>query len=237
MSPESDGVIGEFDWDDIASEPAESPTTPRPTLPFSRKVATRPPERTERTERTPLLRKTISFTDVPHPRRTSTAVNDTPMVPHAGPSSLPGPPTLRRRSSAASARSMKYNYGGQSTFGQTVRLFIPCDVLALIILKLFNSIAILLGIGMLSEPLAFAYAGWGMGFILIIFYGFISCYTCVPAAWFLCLQFISSQCKNSGRNNPVGSAAQIIRRHWSEGVRAPIHRLHQHTVLPGTLCR
>ncbi|KAJ7145708.1 transmembrane amino acid transporter protein-domain-containing protein [Mycena epipterygia] len=56
---------------------------------------------------------------------------------------------------------MKYNYGGQSTFGQT----------------LFNSIAILLGIGMLSEPLAFAYAGWGMGLVLIIFYGFISCYT------------------------------------------------------------
>ncbi|KAJ7662895.1 transmembrane amino acid transporter protein-domain-containing protein [Mycena rosella] len=30
---------------------------------------------------------------------------------------------------------------------------------------------------MLSEPLAFAYAGWGMGLALIIFYGFISCYT------------------------------------------------------------
>ncbi|KAF5382924.1 hypothetical protein D9757_006378 [Collybiopsis confluens] len=33
---------------------------------------------------------------------------------------------------------------------------------------LFNSIAILLGIGMLSEPLAFAYAGWITGTILII---------------------------------------------------------------------
>jgi vesicular inhibitory amino acid transporter len=48
--------------------------------------------------------------------------------------------------------------------------------------QLFNSIAILLGIGMLSEPLAFAYAGWGMGLVLIIFYGYISCYTCVSAA-------------------------------------------------------
>ncbi|KAJ7468733.1 transmembrane amino acid transporter protein-domain-containing protein [Mycena latifolia] len=161
-SQESDGFIGQFDWDDTPSEPAETPTTPRPTLPFSRKVAPSPgprPERIERTERTPLLRKTISFTDTPHPRR---AIHDTLTVPQAGPSSFPGhSPDLRRRSSAASARSMKFIYGGQSTFGQT----------------LFNSIAILLGIGMLSEPLAFAYAGWGMGFVLIIFYGFISCYT------------------------------------------------------------
>lgn len=44
-------------------------------------------------------------------------------------------------------------------------------------MKLFNSVAILLGIGMLSEPLAFAYAGWGTGTILIVSYGFIACYT------------------------------------------------------------
>ncbi|EMD41799.1 hypothetical protein CERSUDRAFT_110364 [Gelatoporia subvermispora B] len=55
----------------------------------------------------------------------------------------------------------RYNYGGQSTFGQT----------------LFNSIAILFGIGMLSEPLAFAYAGWIGGAILITFYGCVTCYT------------------------------------------------------------
>ncbi|KAJ7085371.1 transmembrane amino acid transporter protein-domain-containing protein [Mycena belliarum] len=160
-SPSLEGFIGGFDWDDMPSEPAETPTTPRPTLPFSRKVATpatRSTERNDRNEHTPLLRKTISFTDVPHPRR---VVNDTLTVPQAGPSGPPGRPDLRRRSSAASARSMNFHYGGQSTFGQT----------------LFNSIAILLGIGMLSEPLAFAYAGWGMGFVLIIFYGFISCYT------------------------------------------------------------
>ncbi|KAJ7657800.1 transmembrane amino acid transporter protein-domain-containing protein [Mycena polygramma] len=164
-TPDSDGIIGQFDWDDLRSETSESPTTPRPILPFSRKVpappGVRPPEQTERTERTPLLRKTISFTNTPHPRRTSTAANDTLAVPLAGPSGSPGRPGLRRRSSAASARSMRHNYGGQSTYGQT----------------LFNSIAILLGIGMLSEPLAFAYAGWGMGFVLIIFYGCISCYT------------------------------------------------------------
>ena len=45
--------------------------------------------------------------------------------------------------------------------------------------QLFNAIAILLGIGMLSEPLAFAYAGWIGGTCLIIFYGYITCYTYV----------------------------------------------------------
>lgn len=45
--------------------------------------------------------------------------------------------------------------------------------------QLFNSIAILLGVGMLSEPLAFAYAGWAAGTVLVISYGYISCYTYV----------------------------------------------------------
>ncbi|KAG1755108.1 transmembrane amino acid transporter protein-domain-containing protein [Suillus paluster] len=66
---------------------------------------------------------------------------------------------LRRKSSATLKKP--YNYGGQSTYGQT----------------LFNSIAILLGIGMLSEPLAFAYAGWIGGTALIIFLGCLNCYT------------------------------------------------------------
>ncbi|KAJ7619383.1 transmembrane amino acid transporter protein-domain-containing protein [Roridomyces roridus] len=155
--PSSDvGFIGEFDWDETPVE--EEPTTPRANLPFSRKAFPSPrTQSSERTERTPLLRKSISFTKLPHPRRPSTAANnDSLAIPGHTISSA----TLRRPS-AASTRSMKYNYGGQSTFGQT----------------LFNSIAILLGIGMLSEPLAFAYAGWGMGSILIVFYGFISCYT------------------------------------------------------------
>lgn len=57
-------------------------------------------------------------------------------------------------------------------------LSVPLDpTLILGYFQLFNSIAILLGIGMLSEPLAFAYAGWICGTLLIIFYGFITCYT------------------------------------------------------------
>jgi vesicular inhibitory amino acid transporter len=46
---------------------------------------------------------------------------------------------------------------------------------------LFNSIAILLGIGMLSEPLAFAYAGWIGGTFLVVSYGLVTCYTSVPS--------------------------------------------------------
>ncbi|KAK0220683.1 transmembrane amino acid transporter protein-domain-containing protein [Armillaria fumosa] len=62
-------------------------------------------------------------------------------------------------SSDASIASL--NPRGKSTFGQT----------------LFNSIAVLLGVGMLAQPLAFAYAGWVMGTILLVSFGFISCYT------------------------------------------------------------
>ncbi|KAG8726383.1 hypothetical protein FRC12_023450, partial [Ceratobasidium sp. 428] len=66
-----------------------------------------------------------------------------------------------RRLSVAHRKSVSKPPRGSSSFGQT----------------LFNAIAILLGVGMLSEPLAFAYAGWIGGFVLITFYGFLTCYT------------------------------------------------------------
>ncbi|KAG8737451.1 hypothetical protein FRC10_008168 [Ceratobasidium sp. 414] len=66
-----------------------------------------------------------------------------------------------RRLSVAHRKSVSKPPRGSSSFGQT----------------LFNAIAILLGVGMLSEPLAFAYAGWIGGFALITFYGFLTCYT------------------------------------------------------------
>ncbi|GJJ08761.1 hypothetical protein Clacol_002980 [Clathrus columnatus] len=70
---------------------------------------------------------------------------------------------LRKTStlSVASKQPKYYFEPGRSTYRQT----------------LFNSTAILLGVGMLSEPSAFALAGWIPGFILIVFYGFITCYT------------------------------------------------------------
>ncbi|KAJ7139827.1 transmembrane amino acid transporter protein-domain-containing protein [Mycena epipterygia] len=53
------------------------------------------------------------------------------------------------------------NRFGRSTFGQT----------------LFNCVAMLVGIGLLSVPLAFSNAGWIMGTVIILSYGYISCYT------------------------------------------------------------
>jgi len=44
---------------------------------------------------------------------------------------------------------------------------------------MFNAIAVLVGIGVLSEPLAFAYAGWIGGTALLIFFGFVTNYTWV----------------------------------------------------------
>ncbi|KAJ7042541.1 transmembrane amino acid transporter protein-domain-containing protein [Mycena alexandri] len=71
-----------------------------------------------------------------------------------------------RRSSTSSSydsetSSSTVNKYGRSTFGQT----------------LFNCVAMLVGIGLLSVPLAFAYTGWVAGTLLIFSYGFISCYT------------------------------------------------------------
>lgn len=74
-------------------------------------------------------------------------------------------------SSQISARLIEHRYGsspnfdafstGTSTFGQT----------------LFNSFNVLCGVGILSEPLAFASAGWIAGGILLAFCGLITNYT------------------------------------------------------------
>ncbi|KAJ6502783.1 transmembrane amino acid transporter protein-domain-containing protein [Mycena vitilis] len=161
VTPNSDLTISDpFDWHVAPTENTRIPSMqPQSSLPLPTATILRSseqPDQPEQSERTPLLRKTISFTSTPHPERTAASTSVL-----SGPSGFPTRPGLRSRSSGASVRSVKSNYGGQSTFGQT----------------LFNSIAILLGIGMLSEPLAFAYAGWGMGFALIILYGYLSCYT------------------------------------------------------------
>ncbi|CAE6456113.1 unnamed protein product [Rhizoctonia solani] len=73
-----------------------------------------------------------------------------------------------RRLSINRRKSVSRPPRGSSSYGQT----------------LFNAIAILLGVGMLSEPLAFAYAGWIGGFVLIAFYGFLTCYTVVLVVLF-----------------------------------------------------
>ncbi|KAI0094699.1 transmembrane amino acid transporter protein-domain-containing protein [Irpex rosettiformis] len=130
-----------------------------------------PSPRNNARENTPLLHKVTSLTFAEPRRPAPPNASDGALVPMP----IDGPPvTLTRRVSQVSTRSgpavrrgstasraTKAIQAGQSTSGQT----------------LFNAIAILLGIGMLSEPLAFAYAGWIGGFLLITFYGWITCYT------------------------------------------------------------
>ncbi|CAL1696011.1 unnamed protein product [Somion occarium] len=166
-----DAVVGNMRWDeDISPGP---PTTRQFLVPIldrretSQSSATikpleNPPVTLEARERTPLLRKRTSLSFQERPSYTQ------PLTGRLPPSPRPMP--IARRSSQLSALSRisgasvvtaKQLPGGQSTFGQT----------------LFNAIAILLGIGMLSEPLAFAYAGWIGGSLIIISYGFVTCYT------------------------------------------------------------
>ncbi|KAJ7357064.1 transmembrane amino acid transporter protein-domain-containing protein [Mycena albidolilacea] len=95
-------------------------------------------------------------------RSEAIVVHPAPPVPDERAPLIRGSSTLSESSYANSeATSSTVNEYGQSTFGQT----------------LFNCVAMLVGIGLLSVPLAFAYSGWLMGTVLILSYGFISCYT------------------------------------------------------------
>ncbi|KAF8167933.1 transmembrane amino acid transporter protein-domain-containing protein [Crassisporium funariophilum] len=175
--PRNDSFVGQLDWDedydaerpglrreqDTASTHVERFThIPR----HSPRTLLAPPILQTPREDTPLLHKKISFSATPPVRRNviESPKNDSyNLQPELGLYLTPPPPVQRRLSStsAASAKGVRYNFRGKSTFGQT----------------LFNSIAILLGIGMLSEPLAFAYSGWAVGTFLIMSYGLVACYT------------------------------------------------------------
>ncbi|TFK40992.1 transmembrane amino acid transporter protein-domain-containing protein [Crucibulum laeve] len=174
--PRTDSFVGQLEWDEeedtsdragVSVPPGRVLHAPqRPSLPHSARERLIQQAGTAH-ENTPLLQKKVSFTTPPHPRHPGwpgLTQKDSPVQPTGDQSQLLTVALSHRRPSIVStksARSGRYNYGGHSTFGQT----------------LFNSIAILLGIGMLSEPLAFAYSGWVVGTILIISYGFLSCYT------------------------------------------------------------
>jgi solute carrier family 32 (vesicular inhibitory amino acid transporter) len=118
-----------FEWDD--SEP-EAETVPRgrqdtvhhATHPLRGRIgrlASSGPHtaRMSAGERTPLLRKAISLSAAAHPRHRS-ASRDAGSD-HLGSDSLGAKAApLSRQRSVSSIRDLKHNYGGQSTFGQTV---------------------------------------------------------------------------------------------------------------------
>ena len=128
-------------------------------------------------ETTPLLRKAASFTV--SSSKTPPAFSD--RTNYKSLSHPDDPNTVLQNSTPVpSATIVEHHYNGKSTYGQTVsliKIYIFKRYLCNIGLQLFNCIAVLLGIGMLSEPLAFAYAGWLWGTVLIIFFGLITCYT------------------------------------------------------------
>ncbi|KAF9821952.1 hypothetical protein IEO21_00382 [Rhodonia placenta] len=163
-----DGVVSNLQWDeDLTSGPSQvgRVQSQRFLVPGPRRQLTRasttsiaipttPTPTAE--ERTPLLSASPVESYVVNAVDPSAAVQTTLNVQSA----VSG--LVARKPSQRSVRAGNTKAPtGHSTFGQT----------------LFNAIAILLGIGMLSEPLAFAFAGWIGGTAIIISYGLITCYT------------------------------------------------------------
>jgi len=105
------------------------------------------------TERTPLLRpgRTTSI------QRSWTAHDRLSPSPHRRLS------VSHRRLSASSARRRMSTAPavGESGNGQT----------------LFNAVAVLVGVGLLSMPLAFSYAGWIGGTIMLLGFSYLTCHT------------------------------------------------------------
>ncbi|CAE6473471.1 unnamed protein product [Rhizoctonia solani] len=126
---------------------SEDGTSPRSILREHDSVASSPDER-----RLLLSTKVPTYSD---------NMSDSRGRPHGHTLGNTASPRMRRLSIINRRKSLSRLPRGSSSYGQT----------------LFNAIAILLGVGMLSEPLAFAYAGWIGGFMLITFYGFLTCYT------------------------------------------------------------
>ncbi|KAI0662739.1 transmembrane amino acid transporter protein-domain-containing protein [Cubamyces menziesii] len=156
-----DALLENIQWDeDLTPGPSTeqrsfdlpTPTVTSPRYPMTPSSDDIPTPRAG--ERTPLfVRQTTSATVLGRP------------APQEQTRPVPQYSAVQRRISRSSMVSKGEpkvpQHTGQSTFAQT----------------LLNAVAVLFGIGMLSEPLAFAYAGWIGGSILIIGYGYISCYT------------------------------------------------------------
>lgn len=137
-----DSFFGEFDWDDAQSESRPfNHQLSGPASPLSWGSQPNRPHRTQ--EDSPLLRKGVP-SSTPHlHKRPSIATNAAENLPQinendyltishtgaiAAQHSSHEPPALVRRTSALSARSVTYNYGGKSTFGQTVSTMAMCHV-------------------------------------------------------------------------------------------------------------
>lgn len=86
-----------------------------------------------------------------------------------------------RRRTTHGLRRLSEASRGDSTDGQTVSAPLSpsstCVIARIAHAKLFNAVAVLLGIGVLSLPLAFAYAGWVAGTAMLMGFAWLTCHT------------------------------------------------------------
>ncbi|PFH54636.1 hypothetical protein AMATHDRAFT_134903 [Amanita thiersii Skay4041] len=157
-SPPNDfSFVSELPWDEDSEQGGRTPKI-QPHVPRPNRV--RIPRRSRRLQRPRTISDVTPLLQAPPPVALDipVAVHEQQNINSQGYLAISD--SFSRRLSVSS-KSIRQTHTGQSTFGQT----------------LFNATAILLGIGLLSEPLAFSYAGWTAGTILIIFYAFIASYT------------------------------------------------------------
>ncbi|ORY78078.1 transmembrane amino acid transporter protein-domain-containing protein [Leucosporidium creatinivorum] len=119
-------------------------------------------------ERSPLISNRLSPTstsisDASRPGRTPLLLHAATLADHTKQQATPERSFDRRLSIISSEvwQAAVEENRGRSTYGQT----------------LFNTVNVLIGVGLLAEPLAFADAGWVLGTILLLFCALITNYT------------------------------------------------------------
>ena len=118
-------LVDEFLWDDLEADPYPARQS---SLPPPRGTQTiNVPNVRDRSnhESTPLLRKAISFYDTPHPRHFSNSLKADDKSNRVSPSVIGSQyqSTGQQHVTLSPTDStVRHNYGGKSTFGQTVKL-------------------------------------------------------------------------------------------------------------------
>jgi|SRR6267154_1011682 len=95
---------------------------------------------------------------------------------------------------------------------------------------------------MLSEPLAFSYAGWICGTLLIVLYGMITCYTYVTGildlTYVLANDMIPSKREIFGRRCDLRLARSDLCGHWEESIWSAFNASRKfHVLLRDIQCR
>ncbi|GAA99963.1 hypothetical protein E5Q_06666 [Mixia osmundae IAM 14324] len=188
----------EDEWAARARTPSASPkrSQQKRSQPHARLPPTSTPPRRNASEQTPLLSGQTSSVNLGKPGETPAMSPLLPASYASTPSILtPARPSQRGRKAAPSglglpARSPpdgvpfpRTNHAVDSAIREHLeskRRITPADEhrgSSTFGQSLFNSINVLIGVGILAEPLAFAYAGWIGGTILLLFCGLITNYS------------------------------------------------------------